>query len=65
MASDTVIGEGEVIKGWDQGLVGQKVGSRVMLVIPPDDGYGTSGNTSAGIKGSDTLVFVVDILDVT
>ena len=41
MASDTVIGEGEVIKGWDQGLVGQKVGSRVMLVIPPDDGYGT------------------------
>jgi peptidylprolyl isomerase len=65
MASDTVIGEGEVIKGWDQGLVGQKVGSRVILVIPPDDGYGTSGNTSAGIKGSDTLVFVVDILDVT
>lgn len=65
MTSDTVIGQGEVIKGWDQGLVGQKVGSRVMLVIPPDDGYGTSGNTSAGIKGSDTLVFVVDILDVT
>jgi peptidylprolyl isomerase len=65
MLSDTVIGEGEVIKGWDQGLVGQRVGSRVMLVIPPDMGYGTSGNTSAGIKGSDTLVFVVDLLDVT
>jgi peptidylprolyl isomerase len=63
--SDTVIGEGEVIKGWDQGLVGQRVGSRVLLVIPPDLGYGTSGNTSAGIKGSDTLVFVVDVLDAT
>ena len=58
----TVIGEGQVIKGWDDGLVGQKVGSRVMLVIPPDDGYGSAGNSSAGIKGTDTLVFVVDIL---
>ncbi len=36
-----------------------------MLVIPPDLGYGTSGNSSAGIKGSDTLVFVVDMLDAT
>ncbi len=63
--SDTVIGVGQVIKGWDQGLVGQRVGSRVMLVIPPDLGYGTSGNSSAGIKGSDTLVFVVDVLDAT
>ncbi|MGH3244688.1 MAG: FKBP-type peptidyl-prolyl cis-trans isomerase [Trebonia sp.] len=60
----TVIGEGQVIKGWDTGLVGQTVGSRVLLVIPPADGYGSAG-TSAGtvtIKGTDTLVFVVDIL---
>jgi len=56
------IGVGKVIPGWDKGLVGQKVGSRVLLVIPPDDGYGASGQPSAGIKGSDTLVFVVDIL---
>ena len=52
----------QVIPGWDQGLVGQTVGSRVMLVVPPADGYGKSGNSSAGIKGTDTLVFVVDIL---
>ena len=51
-----------VIPGWDKGLVGQSVGSRVMLVIPPADAYGKSGNSQAGIKGTDTLVFVVDIL---
>ena len=57
------IGEGQVIKGWDTGLVGQTVGSRVMLVIPPADGYGSAGSSSAGIKGTDTLVFIVDIID--
>ena len=56
------VGAGQVIKGWDDGLVGQKVGSRVMLVIPPADGYGTAGASEAGIKGTDTLVFVIDIL---
>jgi FKBP-type peptidyl-prolyl cis-trans isomerase len=58
----TLIGEGQVIPGWDTGLVGQTVGSRVLLVIPPADGYGSSGSSTAGIKGTDTLVFVVDIL---
>ena len=58
----TVIGEGQVIPGWDTGLVGQTVGSRVLLVIPPADGYGKTGSSSAGIKGTDTLVFAVDIL---
>jgi peptidylprolyl isomerase len=53
----------QVIPGWDTGLAGQTVGSRVMLVIPPKDGYGSAGNSQAGIKGTDTLVFVVDILD--
>jgi len=52
----------QVIPGWDKGLVGQTVGSRVMLTIPPADGYGSSGQSQAGIKGTDTLVFVVDIL---
>jgi FKBP-type peptidyl-prolyl cis-trans isomerase len=51
----------QVIPGWDQGLIGQTVGSRVLLVIPAALGYGTSGNSSAGITGTDTLVFVVDI----
>jgi peptidylprolyl isomerase len=58
-----VIGQGQVIKGWDQGLVGQTLGSRMLLVIPPELGYGAQGNPSGGIKGSDTLVFVVDVLD--
>ena len=39
----TVIGEGQVIKGWDTGLVGQTVGSRVLLVVPPAQGYGSAG----------------------
>ena len=58
----TVIGEGQVIPGWDTGLVGQTVGSRVLLVIPPKEGYGSAGSSSAGIKGTDTLVFAVDII---
>ena len=52
----------QVIPGWDRGLAGQTVGSRVMLVIPPADGYGKTGSPQAHIKGTDTLVFVVDIL---
>jgi peptidylprolyl isomerase len=56
------IGVGQVIPGWDKGLVGQTVGSRVLLVIPPADGYGSAGSPQANIKGTDTLVFVVDIL---
>jgi len=59
------IGTGNVIPGWDTGLVGQKVGSQVLLVIPPADGYGTAGAPDAGIAGTDTLVFVVDILAVS
>jgi peptidylprolyl isomerase len=52
----------QVITGWNTGLTGQSVGSRVMLVIPPADGYGPHGSAQVGIKGTDTLVFVVDIL---
>jgi FKBP-type peptidyl-prolyl cis-trans isomerase len=56
------IGVKQVIPAWDQGLVGQKVGSRVLLVVPPKDGYGAKGTPDGKIKGNDTLVFVVDIL---
>ena len=56
------IGVGQVIPGWDERLVGRTVGSRVILEIPPADGYGKKGNEAAGIKGTDTLFFVVDIL---
>ena len=53
---------GQLIPAWNTGLVGVPVGSRVMLVVPPAEGYGAKGSTQAGIKGTDTLVFVVDIL---
>ena len=56
------IGVGGLVPGFDKGIVGQTVGSRVLLVLPPDQGYGTAGNAQAGIKGTDTIVFVVDIL---
>jgi FKBP-type peptidyl-prolyl cis-trans isomerase len=53
----------QVIPGWDKGLTGQTVGSRVELSIPPAQGYGSAGASQANIKGTDTLVFVVDIID--
>ena len=56
------IGVDKVIPGWDETLVGVPAGSRVLLSIPPAKGYGSSGNPQAGIKGDDTLVFVVDVL---
>jgi FKBP-type peptidyl-prolyl cis-trans isomerase len=54
------VGGKQVISGWDKGVVNQPVGSRLLLVVPPDEGYGKEG--SGEIKGTDTLVFVVDIL---
>ena len=56
---------GHLIPAWNTGLVGVPVGSRVMLVVPPAEGYGPKGNPQAGIKGTDTLVFVLDILSTT
>jgi peptidylprolyl isomerase len=55
-------GAGQPIPAWDAGLVGQTVGSQVLLVVPPDQGYGSSGNPKIGVKGTDAMVFVVDIL---
>ncbi|MER7949911.1 FKBP-type peptidyl-prolyl cis-trans isomerase [Streptomyces sp. NPDC096079] len=54
------LGEGQVIQGWEKGLEGQKVGSRIEIGIPPALGYGAQGQ--GDIKGNATLVFVVDIL---
>lgn len=54
------IGAHKVIPGWDQALVGQKLGSRVELVVPPDKGYGKRGQPPQ-IPGNSTLVFVVDL----
>jgi len=55
------IGVGSLIPGWDQALVGVPVGSRVVMSVPPDLGYGESG--SGPIPGGATLYFVVDIID--
>jgi peptidylprolyl isomerase len=57
------MGSNGVISGFQKGLTGVKVGSRVMISIPPSLGYGSAGQSSVGIKGTDTLVFVVDVLD--
>jgi peptidylprolyl isomerase len=56
------IGAGKVIPGWDTTLVGVKAGTRILLSIPPAEGYGSTGQSQAGIKGTDTLVFVVDVI---
>jgi peptidylprolyl isomerase len=60
---DFGLGAGQVISGWDKGVVGMKVGGRRKLTIPPDMGYGSQG-AGGVIKGGETLVFVVDLLNV-
>src|SRR5215218_11320768 len=57
------LGVGQVIQGWDQGVEGMKVGGRRQLVIPPHLGYGDRG-AGGVIKPGETLIFVVDLLDV-
>ena len=57
------IGAGQVIAGWDQGVAGMKVGGRRSLTIPAHLGYGNQG-AGGVIKGGETLVFVVDLLNV-
>ena len=58
----TPIGVGQLIPGWDDGLIGQTIGSQVLLVVPPEMGYGVDGYNE--IPGDATLIFVIDILDV-
>jgi peptidylprolyl isomerase len=57
------LGRATVIKGWNLGLVGVRVGTRRLLVIPPVLGYGASGSPPA-IKPNETLVFVVDVVGI-
>jgi len=59
------LGEGQVIPGWDKGVVGMHVGGRRELIIPPSLGYGATPPQGAqGIGSNDTLVFVVDLLSI-
>ena len=57
------LGAGMVIRGWDDGVAGMKVGGRRRLTIPPELGYGSRGAGDV-IGPGETLVFVVDLLDV-
>jgi peptidylprolyl isomerase len=57
------LGGGQVIPGWDRGLVGMKVGGRRELVIPPSLAYGPQGQPPV-IKPNETLVFIVDLLSI-
>jgi len=57
------LGKGQVIKGWDEGVAGMRVGGRRRITIPPDMAYGKRG--AGGVIGPDeTLVFVVDLVGV-
>ncbi|SFA82148.1 peptidylprolyl isomerase [Amycolatopsis marina] len=58
------LGAGHVIPGWDRGVQGMKVGGRRKLVIPPDLAYGDRG-AGGVIKPGETLVFVVDLVNVS
>jgi peptidylprolyl isomerase len=59
-----VLGMGQVIPGWDKGVVGMRVGGRRELIIPPSLGY-QNKSPGPGIAPNDTLVFVIDVLKVT
>jgi peptidylprolyl isomerase len=59
-----VVGGHQLIPGWDKALQGVRVGSRVMLIVPPNEGYGPRGNPQIGVTGKSTLVFLMDVLGV-
>ena len=57
------LGQGQVIAGWDQGVVGMQVGGRRELIIPPSLAYGAQ-SPGSGIAANDTLIFIVDLVKI-
>ena len=60
-----VAGVGQVITGWDQGLLGMSVGEQRLVVIPADEGYGAGGFPEWGIPAGGTLEFTLQVLTIT
>lgn len=56
------VGDGRVIEGWEQGIVGMQVGGQRVLVVPPDMAYGAAG--AGPIPGNATLVFAIELLEI-
>jgi FKBP-type peptidyl-prolyl cis-trans isomerase len=61
---DFTIGNGEVIKGWEEGVAGMRVGGKRQLRIPPDLGYGAEGTPGGPIPANATLIFDIQLLGV-